>query len=75
MQKNIPICMCNLFLYVILYPKCIYVFVYNTNSPKITLLEPVFIDKDFIVIRKNDNACWFMVRKKIKFKFVLKILS
>jgi len=31
------------------------------DSPKITLLEPVFIDKDFIVIRKNDNACWFMV--------------
>ena len=33
------------------------------ESPKITLLEPVFIDRDFIVIRKNDTASWFMVSK------------
>ena len=35
----------------------------TVESPKITLLEPVFIDKDFIVIRKNDTASWFMVSK------------
>ena len=33
----------------------------TVESPKITLLEPVFIDKDFIVIRKNDTASWLMV--------------
>ena len=34
----------------------------SKDSPNIFLLDPVFIDEDFIVIQKTDNKSWFMVR-------------